>query len=258
MAAAETLPWRVVWITGASSGIGREVALQLARAGVKVAASARSADALAKLAAEQAGITPFPLDVSDAVAAASAVERIEAAMGPIDLAILNAGVWHPMGAKNFDGAKVADSIAVNYLGIANAVAALMPRMIARRAGHLAFVASVAGYRGLVNAVAYSPSKAAVISFAETLKPDLANYGVDVSLINPGFVETPMTSVNKFPMPFMIKPEDAAARMIAGLKARKFEIAFPWQLVTILKIARILPYPVFFWYARTFMTPKKSV
>ena len=253
---ATSAPWQTVWITGASSGIGRDVALQLARAGVKVAASARSADALKALAAEHSGITAFPLDVTDAAAVATVVKAIEASLGPINLAILNAGVWHPMGARDFDGQKAKDSIAVNYFGITNAIDALMPLMIARRSGHLAFVSSVAGYRGLPKAAGYSPSKAAVISLAETLKPDLEAYGVAVSVINPGFVETPMTSVNKFPMPFMIKSEDAAGRIIAGLKAGKFEIAFPWQLVSLLKLARILPYPLFFWYSRTFLSPKK--
>jgi short-subunit dehydrogenase len=250
-----TAPWRTVWITGASSGIGRDVALQLARAGVKVAASARSADALAKLTAEQSGISAFPLDVTNAAAVAATVAAVEAQLGPIDLAILNAGVWHPMGARDFAGDKAIDSMAVNYFGVVNGVAALAPLMIARRAGHLAFVSSVAGYRGLPKAAGYSPSKAAVISLAETLQPDLQSYGVKVTVINPGFVETPMTSVNKFPMPFMIKSEDAAARIISGLTAGKFEIAFPWQLVAMLKLARILPYKLFFWYARTFLTQR---
>ena len=257
MALASTQSWRIAWITGASSGIGRDLALQLARAGVKVAASARSADALTALAAQHRGIVPFPLDVTDAVAVAAAVKAIEASVGPIDLAILNAGVWLPMGARDFNGQKAADSMAVNYFGITNAIDALMPLMIARRSGHLAFVSSVAGYRGLPKSAAYSPSKAAVISLAETLKPDLAAHGVKVSVINPGFVETPMTSVNKFPMPFMIKSDDAAARIIAGLQAGKFEIAFPWQLVSVLKLARILPYSLYFWYVRTFLSPRSK-
>jgi NAD(P)-dependent dehydrogenase (short-subunit alcohol dehydrogenase family) len=249
--------WRVVWITGASSGIGREVALQLARAGVRVAVSARSKDALTALAAEQSGIAPFPLDVTDQAAVAATVQSIEAAMGPIDLAILNAGIWQPMGARDFNAQIAADSMSVNYFGITNSIDALMPLMIARRAGHLAFVSSVAGYRGLPKAAAYSPSKAAVISLAETLKPDLAARGVTVSIINPGFVDTPMTQVNTFPMPFMIKPDDAARRIIAGLRAGKFEIAFPGQLVSILKLARILPYRLYFWYVRTFLSPRSG-
>ena len=256
MSARSNLPWKTAWVTGASSGIGRDVVLQLAAAGVKVAASARSVDSLSKLAAAHSGIMAFPLDVTDAQSVKDAAKAIEAALGPIDLAIFNAGVWHPMGAADFSADKSLDSMAVNYFGVTNGVAAVIGDMMTRRSGHLAFVASVAGYRGLPKAAGYSPSKAAVISLAETLRPELEPLGVKVSIINPGFVETPMTSVNRFPMPFMIKSADAASRIISGLKAGKFEIAFPWQLVTLLKIARVLPYPLFFWYARNFLTPRK--
>ena len=252
---APQCPWRVVWITGASSGIGRDVALHLAKSGVRVAASARSADALVALAAQQPGITAFPLDVTDRAAVAAVVRSIEATIGPIDLALLNAGIWQPMGARDFNAPMAVHSMSVNYFGIINALDALIPRLIGRGSGHLALVSSVAGYRGLPKAAAYSPSKAAVISLAETLKPDLAARGVKVSVINPGFVETPMTRVNKFPMPFIIKSDDAAKRIITGLQAGKFEIAFPWQLVSILKLARILPYSLYFWYVRTFLTPR---
>ena len=186
MALASTQSWRIAWITGASSGIGRDLALQLARAGVKVAASARSADALTALAAQHRGIVPFPLDVTDAVAVAAAVKAIEASVGPIDLAILNAGVWLPMAARDFNGQKAADSMAVNYFGITNAIDALMPLMIARRSGHLAFVSSVAGYRGLPKSAAYSPSKAAVISLSQFLAREWAMKGVRVNTLTPGF------------------------------------------------------------------------
>ena len=252
---APPCPWRVVWITGASSGIGRDVALHLAKSGVRVAASARSADALVTLAAQQPGITAFPLDVTDRAAVAAVVRSIEATIGPIDLALLNAGIWQPMGARDFNAPMAVHSISVNYFGIINALDALIPLLIGRGSGHLALVSSVAGYRGLPKAAAYSPSKAAVISLAETLKPDLAARGVKVSVINPGFVETPMTRVNKFPMPFIIKSDDAANRIITRLQAGKFEIAFPWQLVSILKLARILPYSLYFWCVRTFLSPR---
>lgn len=244
-----------MWITGASSGIGRDVALHLAKSGVRVAASARSADALVTLAAQQPGITAFPLDVTDRAAVAAVVRSIEATIGPIDLALLNAGIWQPMGARDFNAPMAVHSISVNYFGIINALDALIPLLIGRGSGHLALVSSVAGYRGLPKAAAYSPSKAAVISLAETLKPDLAARGVKVSVINPGFVETPMTRVNKFPMPFIIKSDDAANRIITRLQAGKFEIAFPWQLVSILKLARILPYSLYFWCVRTFLSPR---
>lgn len=249
---ADAYAWNVAWITGASIGIGREMALLLARSGVKVAASARSVDELNALASSQSGILAVPLDVTDPEAAAAAAERIASQLGPIDLAIFNAGVWQPMGARNFDPGKCATSMSVNYQGVCNGLAAVMPAMIARQSGQIALVSSVAGYRGLPKAIAYAPSKAAVISLAETLAPDLARYGVTVSVVNPGFVETPMTAVNDFPMPFIIKADDAASRIIRGLAKKKFEVAFPWQLAALMKVLRILPYRVFFWYVRNFM------
>lgn len=244
--------WTTAWITGASTGIGRELALQLARSGVRVAASARSAETLDKLVGEQPGITAFPVDVTDTAAVKATAQSIAAKLGPIDLAIFNAGVWQPMGARNFEARKTAESMNVNYLGVCNGLEAVLPEMLARRAGQIALVSSVAGYRGLPKAVAYAPSKAAVISLAETLAPDAARYGVRISVVNPGFVETPMTAVNDFPMPFILKADAAASRIVRGLEKGKFEIAFPWQLVLPLKILRLLPYSVFLWYVRTFM------
>ena len=127
-------------------------------------------------------------------------------------------------------------------------------MTVRRAGHIALVSSVAGYRGLPKAAYYAPSKAAAISLAEVLQCELPRHGVKVSIINPGFVETPMTAVNDFPMPYLIKADDAARRIIRGLEKGKFEIAFPWQMVAMLKLTRILPYRAYFWLVRNFVAP----
>ncbi|MBS0242637.1 MAG: SDR family NAD(P)-dependent oxidoreductase [Proteobacteria bacterium] len=232
--------WKTAWITGASTGIGRELALKLARSGVKVAASARSPERLKELAEAQPGIVPMPVDVTDRAAVAAAYRRVVEAIGAVDLAVLNAGVWHPIPASGFDAGKVADSINVNYLGIANALEPLIRDMVAARSGQLALVASVAGYRGLPKAAAYAPSKAAVIALAEVLRLELVRHGITVSLVNPGFVETPMTAVNQFPMPYILKADDAADRILRGLEAGRFEIAFPWQLVTMLKLLRAMP------------------
>ena len=247
--------WPVVWITGASTGIGRAVALALAAGGSKVAVSARSADKLADLAAAHANVTAFPLDVTDGAATAAVIAAIETRLGPIDLAILNAGTWDPMGAKDFNADRVAASMAVNFVGVARGIEHMSRLFMQRRRGHLALVASVAGYRGMPMAAAYAPSKAALINLAEVLKSDLERFGVATTVINPGFVETPMTAVNKFPMPFMVSVDDAARRIIAGLARKKFEIAFPWQLVALLKVMRVLPYPLYFWVARNLLTPK---
>lgn len=234
------LPWKTAWVTGASTGIGREIALKLASGGVKVAVSARSADKLDKLADSNVNMVAVPVDVTSRDDVAVAVQRILGEFGALDLAVLNAGVWQPMHASAYDAGAATRSMAVNYLGIAHALESLIPHMIGRREGQLALIASVAGYRGLPKAAAYAPSKAAVISLAEVLRLELARHGVTVSLINPGFVETPMTKVNNFPMPFILTPEDAAERIIKGLTKGNFEIAFPWQLVTVLKMLRAMP------------------
>lgn len=235
-----TTPWKTAWITGGSTGIGRELAIQLAAQGVKLAVSARSSGTLEELARTHANILAFPLDVTERTDVATVHQRVVDAIGPVDLAILNAGVWHPMSAAEYDAMRVARSISVNYIGIANALEPLIPAMIAAGKGQIALVASVAGYRGLPKAAAYAPSKAAVISLAEVLRLELPRHGIVVSLVNPGFVETPMTAVNAFPMPYIIKPEDAANRILRGLARGKYEIAFPWQLVTLLKLLRLMP------------------
>ncbi len=239
----------IVWITGASSGIGRAVALRLARDGAVVAASARSAAELESLAAEcrpgPGRIVPFTLDVADEGASRLAVAEIEARLGPIGTAILNAGTHMPMGARDFSAATARRLMEVNYMGVVNALAALLPRLVERRRGHLAIVASVAGYRGLPTAAAYGPTKAALINLCECLKPELDSLGIGLQLVNPGFVRTPLTDRNEFPMPFLVEVEDAAARICAGLAGRRFEVAFPRRFVLLLKLARLLPYRAYF-------------
>jgi short-subunit dehydrogenase len=235
--------WKVAWITGASTGIGREIAIQLAGQGVKIAASARSAQKLQDLGLN---IQPYPLDVTDAVAVKEVVLRIERELGQIDLVIMAAGTYEEIDATQIDPVKFTKMLSVNYLGVVNGIAALLPVMLARGRGHISWVASVAGYRGLPKAAAYGPTKAALINLAESLKPELALKGLKISVINPGFVETPMTAGNKFPMPFLMKADAAARRTIAGLAKGKFEIAYPTRFVAILKVMRVLPYRVFFW------------
>jgi short-subunit dehydrogenase len=241
--------WNVAWVTGSSSGIGKAVATLLARRGVKVAVSARSEDALEALALMEENIVAFPVDITDQAKVAQVVSDIEAQMGPIDLAVLNAGFWAPMGVDEFDLAAIHKSIDVNYAGTMNCVGALIGRMKERGRGHMALVSSVAGYRGLPQSLAYGPTKAALISFAESLKPDLERYGVQVSLITPGFVDTQMTSINDFDMPFIMQPEEAAQHIVAGLEVGRFEIAFPWQFVSIMKLLHSLPYGIYFWITR---------
>jgi len=248
------LPWRTAWITGASSGIGRELALTLAGRGVKVAASARSAEALAELARARPGIAPLPLDVRDLGAMLEAARSIAGTLGPVDLAVFCAGIWEAMSAHNFSAARAAHSMAVNYQGVVNGIEAVLPAMLERGEGHIAAVGSIAGYRGLPRGLAYGPGKAALINLAEGLRNDLAARGVRLTIVNPGYVATPMTAGNKFPMPFIVPVEAAAHRIIRGLERGKYEIAFPLPLVAATKLGRLLPNRLYFWYARTFLAP----
>ena len=241
------LRWKTAWVTGASSGIGRELARQLAMSGVTVAASARRTSELEALSAESPGITPFALDVTDLDATRRVAADIAARLGPIDLAVLNAGVGEPMGARDFSAERAARMMAVNYQGLANGIEALLPAMLERRSGHIALMSSIAGYRGLPGAAGYSPSKAAAISLAESLEPELDAAGLSISVINPGFIATPMTANAKHPLPAILTVEDCARRIVRGLDRDRFEVAFPWRMVALAKLGRMLPYPAYFWF-----------
>jgi NAD(P)-dependent dehydrogenase (short-subunit alcohol dehydrogenase family) len=238
----QPLPWKVVWITGASTGIGREIALQLASQGVTVAASARRAGKLVSLGPN---IRPYPLDVTDRQAVHATLETIEGDLGPVDLAIMAAGTYSPLDVEKFDSPLFEAAMTTNYMGVVNCLASLLPRMFRRRRGHVAWIASVAGFVGLPKAAAYGPSKAALINLAESLKVDLERRGVTVSVVNPGFVETPLTAQNDFAMPFLMQAPEAARLTIEGLKRHRFEISYPWRFVLVMKLARLMPYPLFF-------------
>jgi short-subunit dehydrogenase len=242
---SEPLPWRRVWITGASTGIGLAVARQMAAQGVTVAISARNVDALKAAAADNPNIKAYGLDVTDEKAVAITFASIERELGPIDLIIAAAGAYSPVRLDDFTPKPFKTMHEVNFLGVINVLAAALPVFRVRRKGHLAWVASVAGYRGLPKAAAYGPTKAALINLAESLKPELERDGIAVSVINPGFVKTPMTAQNDFEMPFLMDVEDAARQTIAGLAKGRFEVAYPTPFVAILKLARILPYRLFF-------------
>jgi short-subunit dehydrogenase len=244
-----------IWITGASTGIGRAVALRLARDGHVVVASARNLEALGALSQERAApgrIEALALDVTDAAAVAMAVERIENTIAPIALALLNAGTHRAVRADRFDADTFRALVELNLFGTVNCLAALLPRFIARRSGHIAIVASVAGYAGLPTASAYGMTKAGLINMAEALQPELAALGVKLQIVNPGFVRTPLTDRNEFPMPFLIGPDDAAAAIERGLASSRFEIAFPKRFTLIMKLLRLLPYRPFFAITRRLM------
>lgn len=249
--------WKVAWVTGASSGIGRELASLLDEKVGRVVVSARSADKLEELAAGSSAIKPYPLDVTDETAVAACVESIEHDLGPIDLAVLSAGTWAIMDQGQIDIAAIRRGVEVNYMGVVNALAAIVPRMRERGHGHIAIVASVAGFRGLPRAAAYGPTKAALINLAETLRSELEPFGITVSLVNPGFVDTPMTRDNPFPMPGIMPAGKAAKALLAGLEKRHYEIIFPRGFVYAVKLLRIMPNRVFFWYVSNFVLGKKD-
>ena len=237
-----------VWITGASAGIGRAVALEMAKRGWQVFVTARRAEPLEALAAEHPNITPVPGDVTKLDDMVAAVTRITQD-GPLALSIFNAGIYKPMRAQTFSAADARQTFDVNLTGVANGLEPVLQHMIARQHGHIALVASVAGYRGLPNAVAYSPTKAGLIAMAEALAMDLVDLGVRISVINPGFVETDATSVNEFDMPMLLQPDDAARRIVAGLAKTGFEIRFPWQFAAFLRLIGLLPNRAYIWAVR---------
>lgn len=245
-----SLPWKTAWITGASSGIGRELALRLARAGVSVAASARSREALESLAAEAgaaaAPIRPVPLDVKERDATHAAVAHVMRILGGSpDLSVLNAGTYAPMSAADFDSERFRAQVDVNLMGTVHALEALLPGYLDAGRGHIAIVSSVAGYRGLPKAAAYGATKAALINLAESLKFDLDRAGVKLQLVDPGFVKTPLTDKNDFKMPFLMPVERAVDSMIAGLRSDRFEITFPKRFTWQLKALRVLPYRLYY-------------
>jgi len=231
----------VAWITGAGSGIGRTLARRLAEQGWIVAASARTARDLDSLAAEVPGrITSFQLDVTDPEACAATGALIEQTLGPVELAIFNAGSYFPTTAGDFSVANFKKTVDVNLMGEVNCMGPIAPAMVARRRGHIVLMASLTGYVGLPTAASYGATKAALISMAQAFKPDFERFGVTISVINPGFVKTPATDKNRFPMPFLIGVDEAADHIMRGIAARKFEISFPWQMSLAIRLLAALP------------------
>jgi short-subunit dehydrogenase len=243
--------WQTVWITGGGSGIGLEVARQLAKSGTNVVISGRNPDKLQQACDEvkSGGITgsiqSLPCDVTNLDSVKAAWLVLLETQGIPDLVLLNAGDHQPVSLDNFDPAIFEHLMKVNFHGVVNCLASVIPAFCQRGHGHIGVVASVAGYQGLPTASAYGATKAALINAAEALYPELKLKGVDLSLINPGFVRTPLTDRNTFEMPFLIDPEPAAERIILGLQKKQFEIAFPTRFVILMKLLKALPYWLYF-------------
>ena len=230
-----------VWLVGASSGIGAALAGELARRGARVALSARSVDKLRALDIPDALL--LPCDATDTASLAGARAGLLAAWRGVDLVIYLAGDYVPMRTGDFDLAVAEKVVTVNFNGGMRLAATVLPDL--RAGGGIAFVASVAGYRGLPKALAYGPGKAALIHFAECLHLDLAPQGIGVWVINPGFVATPLTAKNDFAMPALLTPEQAALATVDGLKTGKFEIHYPKRFTRVMKLLALLPYGWYF-------------
>jgi NAD(P)-dependent dehydrogenase (short-subunit alcohol dehydrogenase family) len=240
---------KTVWLVGASTGIGRATAHALHEAGARVVVSARGREALDRFVAEHARSEAIALDATDRDAMHAAAARIVAAHGGIDLAMYCAGTYAAMRATTFDLDVALRHVQVNYVGALFLLDAMLPQLHAQaqagRGGHLSLVSSVAGFRGLPQSLAYGPTKAALINLAETLYLDLQPLGLGVSLINPGFVETPLTSQNDFRMPALITPEEAAREILRGWQRGEFEIHFPKRFTLWMKAMRHLGYGAYF-------------
>jgi NAD(P)-dependent dehydrogenase (short-subunit alcohol dehydrogenase family) len=236
----------VAWVTGAGSGIGRALAARIAQRGWTVAVSARSTPDLESLSAEHPGrIVVVPFDVADLDATRAAAARVTAEAGAPDLVVLNAGVYKRLSAQGFSATDYRRMVDTNLIGTANCLEAVMPAMMARRGGQIAVVSSLTGYVGLPSAAAYGATKAALINMCEALAPELAAEGVGLSVINPGFVDTPATKGNDFEMPFLISVDTAVDSIVRGLEKGKFEIAFPWQMSVLIKLLSSLPHALKF-------------
>ncbi len=236
---------QVVWLVGASTGIGRATAQRLHQLGAQVIISARSSGELQRFEQSHAGSLGLPLDVTDQPAMQDAVRTIIARFGRIDLAVYCAGYYKAMRATQFDLAEAIRHDEVNYRGALRLLDVMLPVLQRQKAGHLSLVASVAGYRGLPQGLAYGPTKAALINLAETLYMDLQPLNIGVSLINPGFVETPLTEQNDFKMPALISAEQAALEIIDGWQAGQFEIHFPKRFTWWLQAMRHLSDGLYF-------------
>jgi short-subunit dehydrogenase len=235
---------KVVMITGASSGIGRGLAVELGGRGAKLGLVARRADVLADVVQEIEALggkaVALPADVRNGDSVRAAADQLHGNLGPIDVLIANAGVGGNIDAAELRGEEVAGVINVNVIGVANCVAAVVQEMVARRQGQLVAISSLAAYRGLPKSAAYCASKAAVSALFESLRLDLQPRGIDVTIIHPGFIKTPLTAGRHAQMPFLMELDDAVKKIVRAIEKRRKSYSFPWQLATIVRAGMIMP------------------
>jgi NAD(P)-dependent dehydrogenase (short-subunit alcohol dehydrogenase family) len=277
---------KIVLITGASSGIGRGLAVELAQRGAKLGLLARGAAAQKAIGAAVGGrrstdppvsIVPspallevaqeieektssqseaaaertllLPADVRDAKAVRAAADRLREEFGKIDVLIANAGVGATTEATELDPEEVARLIGVNVIGAVNSVAAVLPEMAKRGSGQLVAISSLSAYRGLRKSAAYCASKASVSSFFESLRIDLIGSGVNVTIVHPGFIKTRLTAGRKADMPFLMELDYAVNKIIGAIEKKKKSSAFPWQLATIVRVGMVMPNFLYDWISR---------
>jgi short-subunit dehydrogenase len=229
---------KVVWVVGASSGIGAATASELEARGATVAISARREQELERVSCGR--MLVVPVDVTNTAAVAAAANRVREVHGRIDVAVLAAGWWQQMDARAWDTEVFDRHVQVNLVGTSNAIAAVLPEMLERGSGVIAGIASVAGYRGLAGAEAYGATKAAQINLLEALRVQVRRSGVRVTTVCPGFVRTELTAGNAFPMPFLMDADEAARAICDGLERGRTEIVFPLPMALLMKAARLVP------------------
>tara|TARA_Y100001970_G_scaffold221793_1_gene272651 strand:- start:122 stop:877 length:756 start_codon:yes stop_codon:yes gene_type:complete len=235
-----------IWITGASSGIGKALAIKFANEGWQVAASARRENLLKDLNNQNPNIHPFPLDVKNENVTKNTFENIIKKFTSIDISVFCTGMHDPDSEKILSSEKIREIMETNFFGTLNCIMAVNTYFKEKKSGHISIVSSVAGYRGLPAASGYCASKSALTSLAESLYFDFKRHNVRVSLVSPGFIKTPMTDKNKFPMPMIKSPEFAANKMFIGLtKKNSFEIHFPIAFTMIMKLLKIMPNWLYF-------------
>jgi short-subunit dehydrogenase len=244
---------KVVMVTGASSGIGRRVAVELSQRGATLGLVARRKVTLQEIVSEiesrGGNALAVPGDVQDALAVRAAADRFREQLGPIDVLIANAGIGSTNDAAELRAGEVADVINVNVIGAANSVAAVVPEMVARGRGQLVVISSLAAYRGLPKSAAYCASKAAVSAFFESLRLDLEPRGIDVTIIHPGFIKTPLTAGRHAQMPFLMELEVAVEKILRAIEKKKKSYAFPWQLASVVRAGMIMPTAMYDWISR---------
>jgi NAD(P)-dependent dehydrogenase (short-subunit alcohol dehydrogenase family) len=232
------LSGKVAWVIGGSAGIGAAVARELQSRGAVVAISARRRDQLEEVS--DGTMLAVAADVTDPASLTAAASRIREELGAIDLAVLSAGYWKQMTATDWDTETFDRHVQVNLVGMSNAIAAVLPEMLARRSGVIAGISSVAGYRGLTGSEAYGATKAGQINLLESLRIHVARSGVRVITVCPGFVRTELTAGNDFPMPFIIEADAAGRAICDGLEHERTEIVFPLRMAILMKAARLVP------------------